>query len=256
MLRKSKNISILLIFILAIGFCSAPFTKETVAATNRIDPQAKNKNSIDSIKKIKVISKAPVGKKKVALTFDDGPFPHYTEEYIKVLKDHNVNATFFLVGSSVKKYPEMAKLIAKEGFEIGNHSFSHKDLSEMSIKDLNTDLFLTNYEVKNITNKNPDFLRPPYGFYNDALLKVAKNNSLTVVTWSVDPKDWEGIPSNEITQRVVRNADDGDIILLHEGNKNTLIALPKIIKQLQEKGFEIVSVSELLKFQEDKNNKS
>lgn len=247
MLIKSKNISILLIFIISIGLCFTLFLKETIAATNTVDMQTESKNKVDPDAKIKVVTKAPVGKKKVALTFDDGPFPHYTEEYIKVLKDHNVNATFFLVGSSVKKYPQMAKLIAKEGFEIGNHSFSHKNLSEMSINDLNTDLFLTNYEVKNITNKNPDFLRPPYGFYNDTLLKVAKNNSLTVVTWSVDPKDWEGIPSNEITQKVVRNTDDGDIILLHEGNKNTLIALPRIIKQIQEKGFEIVSVSELLR---------
>lgn len=217
--------------------------------TPTIEQDKRNIISQNNKKPLKVLSKAPKVSNKVALSFDDGPYLHYTEEYLKILKANDVGATFFLVGDRIKAYPEAAKLIVKEGFEIGNHSFSHEDLSKKSIKELDTDIQLTNDKINKISNKNPIFLRPPYGFYNNDLLEVAKNNNLTVVTWSVDPKDWQGIAPNELIHKVVNNTTDGDIILLHEGNKNTLIALPYIIKGLQEKGYKIVSISELLEFQ-------
>lgn len=212
------------------------------------NPVSSKEPTLSSEKKstFQVVRNSSNHQKKVAISFDDGPYNYYTEEYIKILKAYNVNATFFLVGNRVKEYPHLTKKIIHEGFEVAGHSYSHSNITKKPPEEIQLDLQNTLSQIIEVTGQGFTLFRPPYGYYNDDVLKIMSENGITTVTWSVDPRDWSGIESNELVKRVVENTNDGDIILLHEGKNNTLQGLPIILEKLQEKGFEIVSVSELL----------
>ncbi len=184
--------------------------------------------------------------KQVAITFDDGPYL-LTEKYIEILKAYDIPATFFLIGVQVEKYPDDAKMIIDNGYEIGIHSYSHKKLTNMRIDSIETDLTKSLDTIEEIV-KGADvrFFRPPFGSFNDSVIEIAKKHNLTTVLWCVDPRDWQRNDPNQIAQHVIEKSDNGAIILLHEGRQGTLEALPQIIEGLWEKGFEIVSLSELL----------
>jgi peptidoglycan/xylan/chitin deacetylase (PgdA/CDA1 family) len=198
---------------------------------------------------LEVIRANPGAGKRVALTFDDGPYAQLTEKYLEVLESYDVKATFFLVGSRVEKFLDSAKAIAEKGFEAGGHSYSHSYIKNKSLEHIKQDFLMNNEIIERITGKKVEFFRPPYGAYNKKLLQIAMEFGQISVTWNVDPKDWAGIDAQEISRRVLNNVSDGAIILLHEGRENTLAALPMIIEGLIDKGYEIVPLSELLSFE-------
>lgn len=187
----------------------------------------------------------PQAGKKVALTFDDGPYAGWTAEYLKVLEDYQVPAVFFVVGTRVEQYPEIARKIVEHGFDLGSHSYRHAKLTLIKPEVLQEDFRKT--EAALSVADQVKFFRPPYGAYNPLVTDTAKSFGLKTIGWNVDPRDWDTEDADKVVQRVLAQATDGSIILLHEGRKSTLAALPDIITGLQDKGFELVSVSELLK---------
>jgi len=183
--------------------------------------------------------------KLVALTFDDGPYAGWTAEYLKTLEAYQVPATFFLVGTRVEKYPGIAQKIAEQGFEVGSHSYRHAKLTLEKLEIIQEDFRKTALAFSNIQVEIKLF-RPPYGAYNDLVTGTADRYHQKSVGWNVDPRDWDTHDPQKIVNRVLSHVSDGSIILLHEGRKSTLEALPQIIRGLQEKGYRLVTVSQLI----------
>lgn len=193
----------------------------------------------------------------VALTFDDGPSPEYTPLILDILKEKQVKATFFMVGSHVKKYPEVAKRIIKEGHELGNHTYNHVNIPTLKYNDLTQEIIQTNHIIHQITEEFPVYLRPPRGMYDARYRRLAHLLGQRIILWTISGRDWKSSTSADtIVSRIVNKAKGGEIILLHDsgalikdegGNHMALIqALPSIIDGLQEKGLEIIPLKELL----------
>lgn len=183
---------------------------------------------------------------KVGLSFDDGPNPKMTGQYLKVLQEHNVKATFFMVGQQVKYYPGEAQKVIQQGSEIGSHSWRHARLDKLQAKEIKADFHSVVEQVYATTKSTTSLFRPPYGRLNETVLAAAQQLNQQVILWDVDPRDWENPTPQQIVQRVLNQVKPGSIILLHEGYPNTLEALPMIITKLRERGLEPVPVSELL----------
>ena len=185
---------------------------------------------------------------KVALTFDDGPGV-YTQAILNTLKQYDVKATFFMIGQNAESHPDLVKLVNKEGHVIGNHTYDHQQLSKFSYEKQMSEIKSTNDVLTNIIpSLNVHWFRPPYGDYNDDTVKVLDNLGMSMVLWNVDPRDWSGRSADEIADSVISNTKDGSIVLMHDGVANsveTAKALPAIIQGLKDKGFQLVTVSEL-----------
>jgi len=181
--------------------------------------------------------------KKVAITFDDGPNPDYTEQILDVLREKDVKATFFLLGSEVEKYPELVKKIYDEGHLIGNHSFKHEQLNKMTSAQACEQVNKTNQLIYDITGEYPQYLRPPFGEWkNDLDCQVNMIN----VMWDIDTLDWKNQNQGRIVENVMTKAKENDIILMHDGYDTTISATLQLIDMLREKGYEFVTVDELI----------
>jgi len=183
--------------------------------------------------------------KKVAITFDDGPYAIWTAKYLQVLEEYDVPAAFFLVGSRVERYPAIARKIAEKGFDLGGHSYSHGRLTLMKQEMLDED-FQKTLAALNMAGE-VNMFRPPYGDYNRLVTDTAVKHGLTTIGWNVDPRDWETNDREKIIQHVLTHVKDGSIILLHEGRESTLAALPQIITGLRDMGYQLVRVADLMK---------
>ncbi|HHW40314.1 MAG TPA: polysaccharide deacetylase family protein [Syntrophomonadaceae bacterium] len=193
-----------------------------------------------------VIHSIPGAGKKIALTFDDGPSP-LTPEYLRVLGEQGVRATFFTLGSHIRRYPGMLALIAKEGHEIGDHSFSHRNLKLLSVDAAEQDILSALNLIEQETHQKARFFRPPGGNVSPALVKTAEALGMKTVLWSIDPKDWKpGNTSARIVRHVLTHLGPGSIVVMHEGKPQTLGALPALIQELKKGGWQLVTVSELL----------
>lgn len=181
--------------------------------------------------------------KKIALTFDDGPHPKYTPMLLDGLKERNVSAAFFLMGKNAEKYPEIVKRIEEEGHTIGNHSYSHVQLSEMKELEACKEMTKANQVIENITGKTPDYIRPPYGSWSHNLDCIT---NMIVVLWDVDPLDWKCKNTNLIVKRVVSKVKEDDIILLHDSYKTTVEATFQIIDTLEKEGYEFVGLDDMI----------
>lgn len=181
--------------------------------------------------------------KKVALTFDDGPNPDYTEELLAGLKERGVHATFFLLGQEVEKYPEIVKKIYEDGHTIGNHSYRHELLSKLDDSQACQQVERTNQLIYDVTGEYPMYLRPPYGDWKDHLDCAT---TMIEVLWDVDPRDWATGNPQAVVKRVVNNVKEGDIILMHDASASSVAAALKIVDELTQRGFTFVSVGELL----------
>ena len=186
----------------------------------------------------------------IALTFDDGPHPVYTEKILKMLKDKGIRATFFLNGYQVKAHPALAKQIVLQGHEVGNHGYYHRDLTKLSPVEIYQDLAKSGQLIKRVTGKEVEYFRPMGGKLNRDIVSSAQQLGIKIVLWSVDPKDWDmKNPASVIEQTMVSESESGDIVLLHDGggHQETMMkALDRVIQRLQKKGFRFVTVSELL----------
>lgn len=184
--------------------------------------------------------------KKICITFDAAYGSEETQKIIDICKEKNVKATFFLVGFWVEKYPEMVKLIDEAGFEIGSHSNTHPYMSKLSEDQIRMELQTSMDLIKNITGKDVTLFRPPYGDYNDTLINVCDSMNLKTIQWSVDSLDWKGLDTSQMLARITPDIDNGGIILFHNNSDHIVEALPVIIDTLKERGFELVTVSDLV----------
>ena len=179
-------------------------------------------------------------KQYIAFTYDDGP-SEYTLDLLKTLELNNSSATFFMLGNRMKNYEDVILEIYKSNSEIGNHTYSHKDLSQIDIEELNNEINSTNIIYNEITNDTLKYLRPPYNNYNVGAI----NNNLEIVTWNIDTNDWLNRNSDEIYNNVITNACDGCIVLMHDIYEESIEATKMLIPKLHEMGYEIVSISDL-----------
>ncbi|SER96106.1 polysaccharide deacetylase family protein [Salipaludibacillus aurantiacus] len=190
--------------------------------------------------------------RQIALTFDDGPDATYTPQILDILKDKGVPATFFVVGRQVDQFPELMQRIVKEGHGLGNHSFTHPDLTAIQSSEVREELFKTQQSMSRAVNRLPDLFRPPYGKLTRADEDFLQEKGFRIVMWSVDTLDWTGLSGDEIFNRVKNNIKPGGIILQHNIDVNpgmldgTVEALPRIIDELQKQGYTFVTVQTLL----------
>jgi polysaccharide deacetylase family sporulation protein PdaB len=193
--------------------------------------------------------------KKVALTFDDGPNEPYTSEVLKILKDNNIRATFFLVGENVATYPEAARAVVAAGHAIGNHSYDHRNLLTRTNAQVRAEILKTEEIIQDATGVKTTLFRPPYGDKDTLTLQQTRKLGYIMVEWSVSAEDWRKPGPEKIVKNVMKRIHSGDIILMHDGDKwrhgsdrsQTVQALPMIIAQLRQEGYEFVTIPELLK---------
>ncbi|WP_189242402.1 polysaccharide deacetylase family protein [Planobispora rosea] len=178
--------------------------------------------------------------KCVALTFDDGP-GEYTDEVLSHLAAYRARATFFVVGQNVAANPGVVRRTAKAGHEIGNHSWSHRNLTTLSAAGLRADLNRTSQAIKAATGTAPKVMRPPYGAFNDT---VRRNSPLPVVLWSVDTEDWRYRDSARVVRKA-KSVGPGGVILFHDIHPTTVKAIPQVLEALSARGYRFVTVSQL-----------
>ena len=183
------------------------------------------------------------GKKRIALTFDDGPDPTLTPRILDILSKHGAKATFFVVGREVEKYPDLAKGIVAAGHEIGSHSYAHTNLTRASEAAMKKD-FTASVEVIKSLGVTPRFYRPPAGAYNDALDLAVRQSGLTTVLWvNIGGQD---LSAGALVRRTVASLYDGAIILLYSNRQSTVDALDQILSTAESQGYKSVKLSELL----------
>lgn len=182
-------------------------------------------------------------KQKIALTFDDGPHPSGTPVLLDGLAERNVKVTFFVIGENAVKYPKLLTREAEEGHIIGNHTYSHVDLTKMSQETAECELEKTNAAIEAVTGKETEYMRPPYGAWKK---EMEENTGMIAVLWNVDPLDWNTDNETEIVNKVVTETEENDIILLHDCYLSSAKAALRIIDIMQAKGYEFVTVDELL----------
>ncbi len=186
---------------------------------------------------------------KIALTFDDGPHPRYTKEILSILEEYHVTATFFIIGVNAENYPTDLQKIIDAGCEIGNHTYSHLPIKKLSKGELQEEIVQCEETIYQLCGLRPRVFRPPEGMMNDALKGLLSQMEYQIVLWSIDTMDWALTPSSEIYRNVSNKIHSGDIILMHDyvsGGNTTCQALRKIIPELLARGYEFVTVSELI----------
>lgn len=183
----------------------------------------------------------PNAPKKIALTFDDGPHSKNTPKLLDGLKARNVKATFFVIGQNAEQNPEILKRMHDEGHLIGNHSYSHAQLSCIQKDKALEEITKTSQIIYDATGYTPKYIRPPYGGLCDV---IREEHDLTVIMWTIDPRDWSVLNTNAVVKHVVSHAKNNDIILLHDIFDTSVEAAFQIVDQLQAKGFTFVTVDE------------
>lgn len=183
----------------------------------------------------------PQREKAVALTFDDGP-SKYTNQILDCLDRYGAKATFFVVGNSVKAYPNTLKRAYDLGMEIGNHTMTHPRLTSISLSSVSSQINSNGSTVENVTGVRPSLVRPPYGSYNKSVINQA---GLPFILWSIDTLDWKTRSAQKTIDAVLSDVKDGDIILMHDLYLPTAQATEVIVPKLIEMGYDLVTVSEL-----------
>ncbi len=177
----------------------------------------------------------------IALTFDDGP-GKYTERLLDALEEYDSRATFFMVGTNVRKYPDAIERMKEIGCEIGNHSTNHARLTELTAEQIAAEIETTNAELKSVIDEGATVVRPPYGAVNDLVKSTVKE---PLVFWNVDTLDWENQNVDEIVQYTLKIVKDGDIVLMHDIYETTIDAAIELVEKLNAEGYQLVTVSEM-----------
>ena len=181
--------------------------------------------------------------KKIAITFDDGPHPCYTEQLLDGLKERGVVATFFVTGEHAELHPEVIARMQEEGHLIGNHTYSHIQLTKSNRDKFRDELIKTNEILKEITGEEVQYVRPPYGSWDKSF---EKELNMFPVLWTVDPLDWSSRNVGRITEKIVSKTGENDIILMHDYYDTSVTAALKAIDELLEEGYTFVTVEEIL----------
>ncbi len=239
---RRPRIIIPLVTAVAVAVAVALTIALTVTTYDHTSPRAARDKASGSVA-------GPVDCRKakcVALTFDGGPSPT-TPRLLDILKREHLHATFFVQGAGhIAKYPGILRRISDEGHEIGNHTWTHKILTQIDTDEARQELTRTQDAIERITGTRPVLMRPPQGRTNRKVEKICKELGLAQVLWSVTAKDYETTDSALITKRVLDQTHRDGIILLHDLHKGTVPAVPGILKALKQRGYTIVTVSQLL----------
>jgi peptidoglycan/xylan/chitin deacetylase (PgdA/CDA1 family) len=183
----------------------------------------------------------------IALTFDDGPHATLTPKLLDLLAARHIRATFFVIGENVAEHSEIVARAAREGHEIGNHSWSHPNLSKMSDDGVRRQLRQTEEAIESATGRKLSLLRPPYGSLTTRQKRwIHEQFGYEIILWDVDPLDWKRPGPTVVCNRIVKETRAGSIVLAHDIHAGTIAAIPCILDQLQAKGFQFVTVSELI----------
>jgi peptidoglycan/xylan/chitin deacetylase (PgdA/CDA1 family) len=211
----------------------------SAAATVPFDPPPRESGSVEEV------FFGDTTRRRIALTFDDGPSLENTPRILDVLRGEGVYATFFVLGHRVDRMPELVRRIDADGHEVGNHTWSHPSMRSLWKSQIEDELDSTSDAIERALGRRPAWVRPPFGRYAPSALELFEELDLDVVLWSVDSLDWEEEDPEVIARTVVREASPGAIVLLHDRTSVTVHALPAIIHGLRDRGFEIVPVSTL-----------
>jgi len=188
-----------------------------------------------------------VGEPYIAMTFDDGPSAVLTPKLLDLLAAHHIKATFFVIGENVAEHPEIVARAAREGHEIASHSWSHPNLSKMSLESVRSQLQRTDDAIKSATGKRPTLLRPPYGSITEREKRwIHDQFGYDIILWDVDPLDWKRPGPTVVRNRILKETRPGSIVLSHDIHPGTIEAMPSTLAELESKGFKFVTVSELL----------
>ena len=201
-----------------------------------------------------MIYRVETDQKVVALTFDDGPTPERTSQILSILDNEKIKATFFLNGKALERYPDAGRLLVNSGHEIGNHSYSHKRMVFMRYSEVAKELESTEKIIRDYGYTGQIHFRPPYGKKLISLPLYLRNNNIKTITWDVEPETWT-TPRASIAERIERGISGtkpGSIILMHvmHGDNKSMAAVTSIIQQLKTDGYQFVTVSELLQYQQ------
>jgi peptidoglycan/xylan/chitin deacetylase (PgdA/CDA1 family) len=191
-------------------------------------------------------------RKEIALTFDDGPHPPFTQRLLALLKQLKVKATFFLVGKKVDQAPGVVSLIAKDGHEVANHTYNHLNLDNMTQQQVETEIRLCSESIKRACGKTPVVFRPPGGHHRPQIMSAAGALNMSVILWTDDPADFANPGADVIVSRVLEEVGSGSDILLHDGVEQTLEMLPDLVARLRQDGYKFVTVSEMVRHMERK----
>ena len=181
--------------------------------------------------------------RKIAITFDDGPHPSYTAQLLDGLKQRGIHATFFVTGEHAELHPDIIKRMADEGHLIGNHTYSHIQLTRKNREKFREELIKTNEILKEITGEEVQYVRPPYGSWDKSF---EKELNMFPVLWTVDPLDWSSRNVGRITEKIVSKTGENDIILMHDYYDTSVTAALQAIDELMEEGYTFVTVEEIL----------
>lgn len=192
--------------------------------------------------------------KVIGLSFDDGPCPTQTPEILDLLKEYGAKATFFTIGQQLERFPDLARRELMEGHELANHTYSHRYFNAKTpIEVIESEIKQAQDIQEKQLGTTPRLFRPPGGYYNDRVVKAAKDEGYRLILWSwtQDTKDWRKPGVNKIVNKVLNNVKGGDIILFHdrvEGRSQTADALRRILPELKKQGYSFVTISDLLHY--------
>ena len=234
--RKDKIISymvsvctVIILMVMAFSISKSQEVIETVA----------------SIKKLPIYN-VQTDENKVALTMNCAWNADDIDSILQTLEKHNVHITFFMVGDWVDKYADAVKKIADKGHEIGNHSNTHPHVNQLNLEKNIAEIEETAKKIKKITGKATTLYRGPYGEYNDTVIQAAEAQNHYTIQWNIDTLDYSGLTGEEMWSRIENKLEKGSIILMHNGTKHTADSLDSILSKIKQKGFKIVTVSDLI----------
>ena len=231
-------------------FCFATLivTQELGAESKPAKQSAPRENRTSAEESSITFSSVHVDGPYIAMTFDDGPSAMLTPKLLDLLAAHHIKATFFVIGENVAEHPEIVARAAREGHEIGNHSWSHPNFGKMSDESVRRQLWQTDDAIKNATGKRPTLMRPPYGSIT-AREKHWIHDELgyQIILWDVDPYDWKRPGPAVVRNRILKETQPGSIVLSHDIHPGTIEAMPSTFEALEAKGFKFVTVSELIR---------
>ena len=200
-------------------------------------------------------SRVSVNGPYIAMTFDDGPHPTHTPRLLDMLKQRNIKATFYVIGNSAKRHPEILRRMIREGHEIGNHTMTHAYLTKLSDASIRRELKTAHQAIFAATGVHPRTVRPPYGATNSRIKTLMyKEFRYPSIMWSVDPEDWKRPGSSVVANRLIRGADNGGILLAHDIHAPTIQAMPAALDGLLRKGYRFVTVSQLISLERGNQN--
>ena len=233
-----------------LRFCFATLivTQELGAESKPAKQSAPRENRTSAEESSITFSSVHVDGPYIAMTFDDGPSAMLTPKLLDLLAAHHIKATFFVIGENVAEHPEIVARAAREGHEIGNHSWSHPNFGKMSDESVRRQLWQTDDAIKNATGKRPTLMRPPYGSIT-AREKHWIHDELgyQIILWDVDPNDWKRPGPAVVRNRILKETQPGSIVLSHDIHPGTIEAMPSTLDALAAKGFKFVTVSELIR---------